>query len=135
MRIVKNIYEKVKCCVRSCTNYSVFRVCRRIKARGGNFANSVFIICWRLRSFFQNDVISGHSFDDILLLLLFADAMVILGKSVDEINTSLELLCNYCNTWSLEVNAHKTKDMVFFGKRGGLLNNEYLHIMATCWKK
>ena len=25
--------------------------------------------------------------------------MVILGKSVDEINTSLELLCNYCNTW------------------------------------
>ena len=49
--------------------------------------------------------------------------MVILGKSVDEINTSLELLCNYCNTWSLEVNAHKTKVM-FFRKRGGLLSNE-----------
>ena len=42
--------------------------------------------------------------------------MVIIGKSVDEINTSLELLCNYCNTWSLEVNAQK--------KRGGLLNSE-----------
>ena len=39
--------------------------------------------------------------------------MVIHGKSVDEINTSLELLCNYCNTWSLEVNAQKTKAMVF----------------------
>jgi len=49
--------------------------------------------------------------------------MVILGKSVDEINTSLELLCTYCNTWSLVVNAQKTKDMIF-RKRGGLLSNE-----------
>ena len=52
-----------------------------------------------LELFLQNGVTSGLSFDDILLiLLLFADNMVILGKSVDEINTSLELLCNYCNT-------------------------------------
>jgi len=52
-----------------------------------------------LELFLQNGVTSGLSFDDILLiLLLFADNMVILGKSVDEINTNLELLCNYCNT-------------------------------------
>ena len=52
-----------------------------------------------LELFLQNGVTSGLSFDDIvLILLLFADNMVILGKSVDEINTSLELLCNYCNT-------------------------------------
>jgi len=49
--------------------------------------------------------------------------MVILGKSVDEINTSLEMLCTYCNTWSLGVNAQKTKVMCF-RKRGGLLSNE-----------
>ena len=74
--------------------------------------------------FLQNDVTSGLSFDDsLLLLLLFADDMVILGKSVDEINTSLELLCTYCNTWSLGVNAQKTKVM-FFRKRGGLLNSD-----------
>ena len=59
----------------------------------------------------------------LLILLLFADDMVILGNSVDVIDTSLELLCNYCNTWSLEVNAQKTKVMVF-RKRGGLLNSE-----------
>ena len=52
-----------------------------------------------LELFLQNGVTSGLSFDDILLILLiFADNMVILGKSVDEINTNLELLCNYCNT-------------------------------------
>ena len=59
----------------------------------------------------------------LLILLLFADDMVILGNSVDKINASLELLSNYCNTWSLEVNAQKTKVMVF-RKRGGLLNSE-----------
>ena len=77
-----------------------------------------------LELFLQNDVTSGLSFDDILfILLLFADDMVILDKSVDEINASLELLFNYCNTWSLEVNAQTTKVMVF-RKRGGLLNSE-----------
>jgi len=43
--------------------------------------------------------------------------MVILGKSVDVIDTSLELLCNYCNTWSMDVNAQKTKVMFFWKKR------------------
>ena len=91
---------------------------------GGYFANLFSLFVEDFEVFFQNDVISGHSFDDILLiLLLFADDMVILGKSVDEINTSLELLCTYCNTWSLVVNAQKTKDMIF-RKRGGLLSNE-----------
>jgi len=77
-----------------------------------------------LELFLQNDVTSGLSFDDILLiLLLFVDDMVILGKYVDEINTSLEVLCNYGNTWSLNVNAQTIKVM-FFRKRGDLLNNE-----------
>ena len=71
-----------------------------------------------LELFLQNDVTSGLSFDDILfILLLFADGMVILDKSIDEIDTSLELLCNYCNTWSLEVNAQTTKVMFFSKKR------------------
>jgi len=65
--------------------------------------------------------------------------MVILGKSVDEINTSLELLCTYCNTWSLGVNAQKTKVM-FFRKRGGLINNEvftynYTGNLSLSWQR
>jgi len=59
--------------------------------------------------------------------------MVILGKSVDEINTSLELLCTYCNTWSLGVNAQKTKVMIF-EKEVVYSTVTSLHIMATGWK-
>ena len=137
LRIVKDMYEKVKSCVRSCNNYSECFECAVGLRQGEVTSPTLFsLFIEDLELFFQNGVTSGLSFDDsLLILLLFADDMVILGNSVDKINASLELLSNYCNTWSLEVNAHKTKDMVFFGKRGGLLNNEYLHIMATGWKK
>jgi len=61
--------------------------------------------------------------------------MVILGKSVDVIDTSLELLCNYCNTWSLEVNVQKTKAMPgIFEKEVVYSTMKRLHIMATGWK-
>ena len=42
-----------------------------------------------------------------LYLLLFADDMVILGKTPEEINDSLQLLNDYCTEWSLEVNKLK----------------------------
>ena len=53
----------------------------------------------------------------------FADDMVILGNSPEEINKSLDLLCEYFDRWSLEVIVDKTKVMVF-RKRGGLLPSE-----------
>jgi len=59
--------------------------------------------------------------------------MVIIGKSVDEINTSLEVLSNYCNTWSLDVNAQKTKVMVF-RRRVVYSTVKFLHIMVIGWK-
>lgn len=77
-----------------------------------------------LELFLQDDINSGVNIDDIILiLLLFADDMVLLGKTPDEINTNLILLSEYCKLWSLEVNVQKTKVMVF-RKRGGLRNNE-----------
>jgi len=61
----------------------------------------------------QDSIHSGLLIDDLVLVfLLFADDMAIFGKTP-------ALLLEYCNTWGLEVNASKTKIMVF-RKRGGL---------------
>ncbi len=49
--------------------------------------------------------------------------MVIIGKSVEDLQNSLNLLHNYCGKWGLEVNCDKTKIMVF-RKRGPARANE-----------
>ena len=46
-----------------------------------------------------------------------------MGDSPEDLQNSLNLLYSYCDKWSLEVNAQKTKVMVF-RKRGGVLQNE-----------
>ncbi|MCG8035193.1 MAG: hypothetical protein JAZ03_23855 [Candidatus Thiodiazotropha taylori] len=77
-----------------------------------------------LELYLQNRAESGLLIDDIvLILLLFADDMVILGKSPEELQYHLDLLHTYCSNWGLEVNAEKTKIMVF-RKRGALRRGE-----------
>ena len=71
-----------------------------------------------------NDINSGLTLNDaIFILLLFADDMVVLGKSVNDLQQSLDLLKQYCDKWDLEVNILKTKTMVF-RKRGDIFENE-----------
>ena len=67
---------------------------------------------------------SNLNIDDIVLIvLLFADDMVLLGESPSDLQNKLDLLSEYCNLWSLEVNVSKTKIMVF-RKRGRVRPNE-----------
>ena len=49
--------------------------------------------------------------------------MVLIGKSVEELQTSLQNIFTYCEKWGLEVNTEKTKTMVF-RKRGQIKNTE-----------
>ena len=63
-----------------------------------------------LELFIQDSPTSGLTIDDItFILLLFADDMVLFGKSPDELQHSLDLLETYCDSWGLEVNINKTK--------------------------
>ena len=55
--------------------------------------------------------------------------MVIIGKTPNELQQSLDLLKSYCDTWGLEVNTDKTK-IVVFRKRGPVFENEkWLYMM------
>jgi hypothetical protein len=62
-------------------------------------------------------------YDIVLILLLFADDMVIIGKNPEEIQELLDLLYLYCNNCRLKVNTTKTKIMVF-RKKGLILPTE-----------
>ena len=66
----------------------------------------------------QNREESGLLIDDIVvIILLFADDMVILGKSTEELQYHLDLLHTYCSKWGSEVNAEKIgKGGVYFGR-------------------
>lgn len=45
--------------------------------------------------------------------LLYADDIVILSESKSGLQTSLDILYNYCSNWKLQVNVDKSKIMVF----------------------
>jgi len=119
LQTVRDMYENVKSCVKSCSSLSAY------------FSYSVGLRQWEVMSpilfslfvedlelYLQNNIDSGLSIDDILhILLLFADDMAIVGKSPTELQTHLDLLHTYCNTWGLQVNTTKTKIMVI-RKRG-----------------
>ena len=63
-----------------------------------------------LELYLQENVDSGLSLNDLtLLLLLFADDMVLLGSSPEDLQRSFDKLNEYCNLWGLEVNTEKNK--------------------------
>ena len=125
LRIIKDMYNKVKSCVRGCNSYSDFFDCAVGLKQGEVMSPLLFsLFIEDLELFLQDDQCCGLSIDDItFILMLFADDMVILGKDRDDLQKSLDRLEYYCNKWGLKVNSEKTK-VVVFRKRGGLLNNE-----------
>ena len=61
-----------------------------------------------------DNVNSGLTLDEIsYIIMLFADDMVLFGKDVMDLQNSLDLLYDYCQTWGLTVNPDKSKIVVF----------------------
>ena len=52
-----------------------------------------------------------------LYLLLYADETVILAESKEQLQTALNSMYLYCQTWKLEVNLSKTKVVIFSKKK------------------
>ena len=121
LKIIKSIYEQVKSCVKHCNNYSEFFDIS-VGLRQGEVMSPVLFAFFieDLELYIQSDINSGLSFHNIsLILLLFADDMVIFGDTQMDLQNSLNMLSEYCKRWGIEVNTAKTKVLVF-RKRGRL---------------
>ena len=125
LRIIRNMYEHVKSCVRQCNDYSDL-IEYAVGLRQGEVISPALVSLFLedIEMYLQEDNISGLKlFDIVLILISFADDMAVLSETSEGLQSSLNRLSEYCNAWGLEVNSSKTKVMVF-RKRGGLLNNE-----------
>ena len=119
LRIVKDMYHEIKFCVKHLNSYSDF-FSYSVGLRQGEVISPVLVSLFLedLELFLQDKVSTGNLIDDIvLILLLFADDMVLFGNSPENLPKNLNLLHNYCKQWGLEVNDSKTKIMAF-RKRG-----------------
>ena len=89
-------------------------MCDWVKTRGGDSHIMFALFLNDLELFISDSISSGLTLDEInLILILFADDMVILGSDPLELQNSLDKLGIYCDTWGLEVNVDKTNIMVF----------------------
>ena len=63
---------------------------------------------------FMNKGLSGIDVNFFkIVLILYADDIVIFDEIKDELQRSLDALLEYCNRWKLVVNTRKTKIMIF----------------------
>jgi hypothetical protein len=115
----RDMYQKVKCIVKGCNSYSDFFECAVGLKQGEVMSPVLFALFIEdLDLFFLNDQDSGLSLEDItIMLMLFADDMVLFGKTPHDLQTNLDLLKVYCDRWGLEVNIAKS---MVFRKRCGL---------------
>ena len=125
LRIFQDMYSKIKSCVKHNNIFSDFFDIPVGLLQGevtSPILYSLFIEDIEL--FLQQDPSSGLNIQDItVILLLFADDMVLFGESPEDLQNSLNRLYVYCIKWGLSVNIDKTKVMVF-RKRGPLKQKE-----------
>ena len=124
LTIIKNMYSDIKSCVSSNGDCSEFFYCKNGLRQGENLSPILF-------SLFLNDLDSfllrGNNFglnifDDSLqcylklVVLLYADDMVLFAESIEELQDLLDKFHIYCSQWKLKVNHEKTKVVIFGDK-------------------
>ena len=103
LRVIEDMYNKVKTCVRGCNSYSEFFDCAVGLKQGEVISPILFsLFIEDLELFLQEDPTCGLSLDEItFILMLFADDTVILGKDRNDLQRRLDLLNSYCNKWGV----------------------------------
>ena len=137
LNVIKSMYQNVRSKVKFDQKVSESFQCYLGVRQGESL--SPFLFSMYLNDLEDEFYIKGAKCIDVgmlkLFILLYADDIVIFSESPEEMQSSLDILNNYCNKWKLKVNIGKTKIMVF--RKGGILrrnlkfyfNNEELEIV------
>lgn len=133
IRVIYNLYDQAKSCVKKGGKLSEFFRCNAGVRQGENLSPLLFAI-------YLNDFerfLKKHYFglthvsiaikrelgdDDIelfvkLFALLYADDTIVLAESEAELQAALNAVSVYCNDWHLTVNLSKTKIIIFSNGR------------------
>ena len=145
LTIIKNMYSDIKSCVSLNGDCSTFFYCKNGLRQGENLSPILF-------SLFLNDLESfllrGNNFgmnifDDSLqcylklVVLLYADDMVLFAESMEELQDLLDKFQIYCSQWKLKVNSEKSKVLIFGDKsrhRSPISFNDQPLEVVDCFK-
>ena len=114
LNIIKNIYQQTQCAVKingKSTKYFAYE-------KGVQQGNPLSPLLFNL---FINDIFEELKNDSQITLddqnmihaLMYADDLIIMATSPEELQKSLDKLSVYCEKWKLSVNIKKTKCMTF----------------------
>ena len=130
LQIIKNIYNNTECAVKingRGTKYFKYK-------KGVQQGNPLSPLLFNL---FINDIFKAVKNDARVTLdgqnyfnaLMYADDLIIIATSPEELQRSLDGLSEYCEKWKLNVNVKKTKCMTF-SKRSNIKQHHF-HINNT----
>ena len=133
MKLIFNLYQNTKACVKLNNNLSQSFNCNIGVRQGDNLSPLLFDIY--LNDFEQfmstkynglkalkNEFTNAATNDEMLTLLklyvlLYADDTIIMAESPKELQLALNALSEYCQTWKLNINIDKIKIMRFANKK------------------
>ena len=131
------MYSDIKSCVRVGGACSNLFLCMSGLRQGENLSLILFSLYLNdLHDYFSEaGVLNGIEIpfnDDLytylkIFVLLYADDTVLLGDTENNLQNSLNLYQNFCDTWKLSVNAQKSKVIVFSKGRQRNYNFKYNH--------
>ena len=119
--IVKSIYNTIKSRFKNNNTLSESFSCN-IGVRQGECLSPFLFARYvnDLEQELDDKGVNGINIDMVkLLLLLFADDIVLFGKTAEELQKSLDILEESCDRWKLTVNKSKSKIVIF--RKGGRL--------------
>ena len=125
LNVIVNMYNTIKSCVSLDGKLSDYFVSYNGVRQGENLSPFLF-------SLFVNDLedfLFQHGCNPIeiegndeqvllrLLIIMYADDTVLFASSKEDLQKCLDGLKLYCDKWKLQINADKTKVMIFFQNR------------------
>lgn len=123
LNVIKNMYAEIKSCILLNGDTSGYFKCEKGVRQGENLSPLLFSLYLNdLETFLLNQGCDGVNINITdqtammflkLLLILYADDTILMSDDVNKFQYLLNCFTNYCLTWKLQINASKTKIMIF----------------------
>lgn len=129
LKIVRGMYELVKCRVRHCGTYSDFMEIA-VGLKQGEICSPILysLFVEDLELYLQGSPENCLTLHDLtIIILLYADDMAILAETPEALQHNFDLLKQYCDKWGLSVNADKTKVMIFRRRKQNRANERWYY--------